>query len=145
VGEGYYYLRVIMFGTQNAGNSGGTGYVSAFEVNALTYETIDPLMPQIMERHASSYEHNFVLKNLTNGEYFRVIFTDVINGEIEVNCEDKTFTTLADGKRHRAAIFVPNTQRDWMTLDPGNNTLKHLETGVVGLTTTVSHEDMLAV
>jgi len=145
MGTGYYYLRVIFYGTQAAGQSGGAGYLSAFEVNSLKYETVAPLIPEIMDMQAGSYEHNFIVRNTTNSQFFRVIFTDALNGEIEVDCEAKTFTTLADGKKHRAAIFVPNTQADWMTLDAGANTLRHIESGVTGLTTTVTHEDLLAV
>jgi hypothetical protein len=145
MGAGYYYLRVIFYGTQVAGQSGGVGYISAFEINSLKYETVAPLIPEIMAMQASSYEHNFVVRNETNGQFFKVIFTDALNGEIEVDCEAKTFTTLADGKKHRAAIFIPNTQADWMTFEPGDNTLKHTESGVTGLTTTVTHEDLLAV
>lgn len=142
---GYYYLRVIMWGTQVAGQSGGVGLYSAFEVNSLKYTVDNPLVPEIMARQINSYEHNFRIVNQTTGEYFKVNFTDQLNGEIEVDCEAKTFITLADGKKHRAAIFVPNTQRDWMTLVSGNNTLKIFESGVTGLTATIVHEDQLVV
>lgn len=145
IGAGYYYLRAIMWGVQNAGQSGGVGYHSAFEVTALKYETINPLEPEIMARHDNSYEHNFVFRNITNGMYFKIQFTDKLDGEIEVDCEAKTFKTLADNKEHRASIFISNTQADWMVFNPGNNTLKHIETSVTGLMVTITHEDQLAV
>jgi len=145
MGTGYYYLRTVMFGTQGAGQSGGTGYVSALETNSLQYETVSPLIPQIMARHDGSYEHNFRFINTLNGYYFKINFTDLLNGELEVDCEAKTIITLADGKKHRAALFVPNSQRDWMVFDPGVNHLKLVEAGVTGLTVVTTHEDQLAV
>jgi hypothetical protein len=145
MGTGYYYLRTIMFGVQGAGQSGGTGYVSALETNSLKYETVSPLIPEIMPRHDSSYEHNFIFKNNTNGTYFKIKYTGMLNGELEVDCEAKTVTTLADGKRHRAALFVRNNQRDWMIFDPGVNELLHTESAVTGLTVITMHEDQLAV
>lgn len=143
VADGYFYLRVIMWGTQGAGQSGGVGYHSAFEVTALQYKTVNPLVPEIMARSGSSYEHKFEFINLTNDMYFKVQYTGQLGDEIEVDCEAKTFKTLSDGKQRRAAIFVPNTQADWMVIDPGNNTLEHIESGVIGLTATITHEDLL--
>ncbi|MBI5935680.1 MAG: hypothetical protein HY867_18410 [Chloroflexi bacterium] len=144
IGTDYLYLMVIMWGTQSAGQTGGVGYQAAFEVNSLTYTVENPLEPEIMPRSLNSYEHNFRLLNQTTGEYFKVVYTGKLNGVIEVDCEAKTFTALG-GKLQRSAIFVPNTQKDWMTFASGNNTLKLFETGVTGLTATVIHEDMLAV
>lgn len=145
LGTGYYYLRVIMMGVQGAGQTGGAGYISALETDTLTYTTVAPLVPEIMTRSLNSYEHNFRLHNNTNGYYFKLIFTCPINSEIEVDCDAKTVTTLADGKKHRAALYVPSTQRDWMIFDPGDNVLEHVESSVTGLTTTITHQDQLVV
>jgi hypothetical protein len=144
VAAGYYYLRLIMWGTQVGGQSGGVGLLSALEFNSFKYEVEFPLVPEIMARHEGAYEHSFRLLNQRTGEYFKVILADKLNGEFEVDCEAKTLKTLADNRKRRAAIYIPNTQRNWMTFAPGDNDLKLIEESVTGLQITIVQTEMLA-
>lgn len=145
IGTDYPYLMVMMWGSQNPGQVGGVGVQSAFEVNSLTYTVEHPLVPEIMPRSVNSYDYNVRLLNQATGEYFRLKFVGKLNGQVEVDCEAKTVTTLYNGRKYRAALFVPNTQRNWMSFVPGDNRLKLFEDGLTGMTVTVGHEDIQAV
>jgi hypothetical protein len=145
MGTGYYYLRVVMWGTQNAGQSGGVGYVSAFEVNSLQYETVLPLDVGIRARSDNSYEFNSIFRNTANGSFFRVKTTLAMNDEIELDCDAKTTRVISNNLPRRSAIVVPNTQANWMVFQPGSNPLQYIEAGVTGVTVTISYDELLAV
>lgn len=144
LGSGYYFLRTLFQGQQVAGALSGVGYVSALETNAITYTTAAPLVPEIMARKENSYEHSFTFRNSTNGYYFQLALTCPFDAVVEVDCDNKIIRTLGDNKKRRASLLVPNSQRDWMLLNPGDNTLEHTESGVTGLKATIIHADQLA-
>jgi hypothetical protein len=141
IAAGYYYLRVMMWGSQVA----GSGLLAALEVSAFTYKVDNPIVPEIMARQDGVYEHDFRILNQTTDEYFRLHISVPFGDEVEVDCDAKTVTTLADNKKRRAALFLPNTQREWMSFAPGDNDLKIIESGLTGMKVTISQQEQLAV
>jgi Phage tail protein len=144
-GSGYYFLQTSFRGVQGCGQAGGVGLQSAMETNALQYETVNPLDVSIGARSDNTYEVNCIIKNMTNNLYFKIRMALTLNDEVEIDCEAKTVTIVSNNKRYRSGLFVPGTQADWMVLDPGNNTFKYTEDGLVAVTVTIEHSDLLAV
>jgi len=141
LGTGYYYLRVILWGGQGGGASGGVGYISALETNSLKYETVSPLDVYMGEWNTNSYEFNGLMRNSATGHYFKLEGTIKQGETIEVDCAKKIVKTLSDNKHRRSMLKAPVSQNNWMEFQPGDNPLTYTETNVTGMEINIIAED----
>jgi len=84
-----------------------------------------------------NYSLDCVIENETTEKAIAVAYTMALNDELEIDSDPraKTVIDLSDGSVQMQALTLQGGPRkDWLTLQPGNNTLKYTETGAVGLT-----------
>jgi len=84
------------------------------------------------------------ISNTTTGQIIDLDFVMPTNQELEVDTDAKTLTYLADGSNQfQALTMVDGPRRDWLKLQPGNNTIQYDETGAAGVTIEFEWEERL--
>lgn len=77
------------------------------------------------------------IENQTTGDKIGVVYHLALNEELEVNTDAHTVTDLETGLSQFQAVSFPNgAQKDWLPLQPGNNTLCFTATGTNAVTLT---------
>jgi len=98
-----------------------------------------PTMTRSAEQ--SLYELAATITNNTTGEAIALSYSMEVNGELEVDTDDKTVVDLADDSSQRQALtVVSGPRRHWLALPVGNNELQYDEDGVSAVTVTVAFE-----
>ena len=122
------------------------------EAEAVTFNlnsTYVPTVTKIMVAPApatvgNTYSMDGVLANDTNGDSIRVLFTMELDQTLEIDCANHTVTYLKDNSPAFNAVLPSDEDSyDWITLDPGNNTLSWTETGVTAVTGSVVARDRM--
>ncbi len=81
------------------------------------------------------------ITNNTTVEAISLNYTMLIDDSLEVDTDAKTVTDLTDdGKQQQAITIVDGPRRQWLALEPGDNVLAYVETGVTGVTITIEFE-----
>jgi len=89
-----------------------------------------------------NYELDVTITNNTTGDAIEVVFSMGLNEELEIDTAEKTVTYLEDdSSQFQALTLVGGARRDWLKLQPGNNTLEWTQTGTNGVTVTVEWEE----
>lgn len=81
-----------------------------------------------------NYHLDAIITNNTTGEAFRITFDMAANEDLEIDSDAKKVTYLFDGRNVRSALVVDGTRREWLRLQPGNNTIQFDDTGTNGVT-----------
>lgn len=128
---GSSYVRLAVLKT--TASAGKYQYIEAADVTLTLDASYTPTMG------IGSEEGNYTLAckvtNNTTGVAIEVGFTMALNQEIEVDTDAKTVTYLADGSNQFQALTVTSgPRRDWLKLQPGNNTLQYDDVGTNGVT-----------
>lgn len=90
----------------------------------------------------SNYSLACKITNNTTGLAINLAFVMGLNEELQIDTYNKTITYLADNSSQFQALTIEGaTRRDWLALNPGNNTLQFDDTGTVGVTITLSWEE----
>ena len=109
-------------------NASHYNYIEAADVTLTINSSYIPTVGIGAEE--GSYSLDCTITNNTTGEAIELDFTMVLNQELEVNTDDKTVTYLADGSNQFQALTVKGGPRkDWLKLQPGNNTIQFDDTG----------------
>ena len=81
------------------------------------------------------YYLNCVIENVTTGEAIRLTMITALNTALEVDCDRRVVTWLADNSRQMGALAVLGApRRHWLRLTPGSNTLRFTDVGTTGVT-----------
>ncbi len=130
----YNYLQYILEGSIQ----GLTGNNVALEVQGLTPTKDRTQIPQgELAAVDSTYHLDVTMDNDATGEEFSVDFVMKVGESLQIDCENKVVTYLADGQDYNGALTSP-VAFEWMTFKPGvtnNLTLTELNVAndVVGL------------
>ena len=84
----------------------------------------------------SAYLLDGLLANTTTGESIAVQFLMSLNEILIINTDQKTVVYDKDGSNQFQAVDLGPLRRDWLKLEPGNNTLQWTESGVNAVTIT---------
>lgn len=109
-------------------NQGGDYYV---EASACTV-TIEPTnLPVVLVRaEQSNYDMSMAIENETTGEAMEIDIGLLLNEILEIDTVAKTVTLLNDGTNQiQALTLTGGARRDWLKLQPGNNSIKMADTG----------------
>jgi hypothetical protein len=142
------YIRFEMVGSV----SKSSGAMARVEYEAVTFalnSSYTPTVTKIMATPApvtgaNVYTMDGILANDTKGQSVRVKFDIAVNQTLEIDCARHVITLLTDNSpAFNALLPTDEDSFDWITLDPGNNTLSWTETGVTAITGSVIHRDMM--
>jgi phage-related protein len=88
-----------------------------------------------------NYELACTITNETTGDAIQLNFSMELNEELEVDTDEKEVVYLANNSRQMQALtLVGGVRREWLPLQPGNNTLRFDDTGTTGVTVTITFE-----
>lgn len=112
----------------------GCGEVSEVQVHLDTTET--PIVTNGTE--LGNYRLEAVLKNSTTGDFITLDFLMDLDSSLEIDTYNHIITWLLDNSNQFQAMTLSSTRKQWLKLQPGNNTLVYTDsaTGNITLTTT---------
>ena len=113
-------------------NASHYNYVEAADVTLTIDSTYIPTVGIGAEEGA--YPLDCRITNNTTGMSIDLDYLMVLNQELEVDTDLKTVTYLADNSNQFQALTVGTVRRDWLKLQPGNNTIQFDDTGTNGVT-----------
>jgi len=83
----------------------------------------------------ATYTLDCKITNNTTGKAIELDYQMTLNQEIEVDTNRKVVTYLADNSnQYQALTVVGGPRKDWLKLQPGNNTIQFDDTGTNGVT-----------
>jgi hypothetical protein len=116
-----------------AGIGAATNRVEVADVTLTISSTYAPSVGIGAEE--GNYSLACTITNNTTGKAIALAFTMALNQELEVDTDNKTVTYLADGSNQFQALTVTaGPRRDWLKLQPGNNTIQFDDTGTAAVT-----------
>lgn len=148
VGSQGFPIRFEMSGSVSK-SSGAMARVEYESVTFALNSSYTPTVTKIMSTPApvtgaNIYTMDGILSNDTKGQSIRVKYDLEVNQTLEIDCARHVVTYLKDNSPAFSAVLP--TDEDsfaWIDLDPGNNTLSWTELGVVAITGSVIHRDMM--
>jgi hypothetical protein len=111
------------------------------EVSAITLTITNPFTITIGSE-LTSYHLACTISNNTTGKSISFIFPMDIDGELEVNTDEKTVIYLDDSTNQFSALTLDGgPRREWLALEPGVNQLQYDETGLAAVTIDIEYEE----
>ena len=90
----------------------------------------------------NSYSLDCVIVNTTTGDSVELLATIEEDEELELDTDAKTVIYLLDESNQFQALTISGgPRRDWLPLEPGNNTLRFDDVGTNGVTIDVTYEE----
>jgi len=87
-----------------------------------------------------AYNLACTVTNNTTSKAIELAYQMDVNDSIEVDTDAKTVTDKGDeSSQFQALTLTGGPRRDWLKLDPGNNTIQFDDTGTTGVTVTVAY------
>lgn len=116
----------------------GTGYyVEVADVTVTLNSSYTPTTA-FMGAEQGNYLLDCTITNNTTGDAIEVLHVMALDEELEVDTYEKTVVDLQDDSQQMQALtLVGGARRNWLRLQPGNNTLKFEDTGTVAVTVEV--------
>ncbi len=94
---------------------------------------------------ATVYHCEGRLTNQTTGDYIDVSLWLKVGEKFEIDCEARTVIVTEGSRTYDCPVGItPSNLTDWLNLQPGNNTLKWEEAGMVDSDITVIHRETSA-
>lgn len=109
--------------------TGNTAAIDNFQVQLDTDRT--PLV--LVGPEETMYLMQVRITNDTTGQYLDVFFPMTLGQSIEINCATHKITDLETNQPIMFALTASDWE-EWIRLDPGNNTIRYTEVGVVSTT-----------
>jgi hypothetical protein len=90
----------------------------------------------------SNYALDVELENLTTGESMHLFFVLWLTQEIELDTDAKTVIFSVDGSsQFQALTLTGGMRRNWLPLQPGNNTIRFTDDGTNAVTVQIDYEE----
>jgi hypothetical protein len=142
LGATYKHLRFLFRGKIPSGLISSAENIIYAEVEDCTLTLDSSNTPSITlgAENTTTYEMDMNLRNETTDEEFSLAYVFKFGEAIEIDCENKTVSYLEDNSDIFLALDVP-AQSEWMTLDPGSNTLTYTEAGITDVDIDLSWQD----
>ena len=116
-----------------------TDDLSDFEAGTVTVSLQAAEVPVVtVGTEQGNYELSATLTNQATGESITLEFVMDLNSELEIDTYNKTITWLEDDSRQYQTISFSSLRTQWLKLEPGNNTLKFVDTGTGNVTLTTT-------
>jgi hypothetical protein len=129
---GIYLLTVI--------NIDSPAYFECSDITLALDSSNTPVI--VIGGEQSSYSLDCVITNNTTGDAVELAFVMEPNEQLELDTDEKTVIYLDDDtNQFQALTLTGGPRRDWLPLQPGNNTIQFDETGVNGLTIDFEYEE----
>jgi hypothetical protein len=115
-------------------------YIEAADVTLTLNSSNTPTI--VIGAEQSSYSLDCVITNQTTGDSIELTFNMETNEDLEFDTDAKTVIYLLDNTNQFQALTVSGgPRRDWLPLQPGNNTLRFDDVGTNGVTIDVTYEE----
>lgn len=106
----------------------------------VTLTITDPFTHTIGSEIAN-YQLAFTLTNNTTGDAIKIDFPLLVDEELEIDTDEKTVVYLTENSNQfQALTLVGGARRDWLKLQPGNNTIQYDEIGLAAVYITANWE-----
>lgn len=140
LGATYRSLRFLLSGNL-AGIAGREIFI---EIKNTTLTLDSSAVPKVSlgAEQASTYELDFRIRSATTGEWFALNFPIKFGQAVRLDCETKTATSLEDNADIFRALDVP-VQNEWLTFEPGANTLIFTEAGAADVDIAIAWRERL--
>jgi len=138
LGAAYRYVRLLLAGTL----AGVADRTLSVEVSNATLTLDSAAVPSVSlgAEMANTYHLDFRIRNATTGEMFALQYPIKLGQAVRIDCEQKTALSLEDNADIFRALDLP-VQSEWMTLQPGENSLVFTEDGVADVDLEISWRD----
>ena len=114
-------------------------YIEAADVGITLNGSYTPTVTIGAEQ--ASYSLDCLITNETTDQAIAISFAMQLNEDLEVDTDKKTIVYLDDGSNQFQALTVAgDPRRDWLPLQPGNNTLRFDDVGTNGVTIDIARE-----
>ena len=118
--------------------SGGTSQ-TIFEAGTVTVTLNNAETPVVaVGAEQGNYELSCVLGNTTTGDSISLEFVMDLDSELEIDTYNRVITWLKDATKQYQAISFSTARKQWLRLQPGNNTLSFVDVGTDTLTVTTT-------
>lgn len=123
------------------GLSAITDNVAYLEINDFTLSLSPTNMPVVtMAAEEANYQLDMTIENATTGEAIDVSYIMALNKTITLDCATNT-ATYDDGQPAASAVETNSARDYWLHLQPGANSIVVSETGLTGVTVTLTWEE----